>query len=180
MYISCCAKCSNLHKLCTVPGSGSRFRIQVPVPVSLYRCIAVSLFSSSRCWNIISFHIKTQTPVEYTLKLRLSIYKRKYVLIILYFCTYFSATTPPTTSVQNQFELLNDENGESGISLPELDSNEQTHTYVNSQIHEYRSKAQSKFETERTKLMCSRRKRRTMSMQRRPDPKNEKKLKKYW
>jgi hypothetical protein len=30
-----------------VPGSGSRFRFQVPVPVSLYRCIAVSLFSSS-------------------------------------------------------------------------------------------------------------------------------------
>jgi hypothetical protein len=27
---------------------GSRFRFQVPVPVSLYRCIAVSLFSSSR------------------------------------------------------------------------------------------------------------------------------------
>ena len=26
---------------------GSRFRFQVPVPVSLYRCIAVSLFSSS-------------------------------------------------------------------------------------------------------------------------------------
>ena len=91
-----------------------------------------------------------------------------------------TATTPPTTSVQNQFELLNDENCGSGISLPELDSNEQTHTYVNSHIHEYRSKAQSKFETERTKLMRSRRKRRTMSMQRRPDPKNEKKLKKYW
>jgi hypothetical protein len=27
---------------------GSTFRFQVPVPVSLYRCIAVSLFSSSR------------------------------------------------------------------------------------------------------------------------------------
>ena len=26
---------------------GSKFRLQVPVPVSLYRCIAVSLFSSS-------------------------------------------------------------------------------------------------------------------------------------
>ena len=26
---------------------GSRFRFQVPIPVSLYRCIAVSLFSSS-------------------------------------------------------------------------------------------------------------------------------------
>ncbi|CAB4028067.1 Hypothetical predicted protein, partial [Paramuricea clavata] len=57
-----------------------------------------------------------------------------------------TATTPPTTSVQNQFELLNDENCESGISSHELDSNEQTNTYVNSQIHEYRSKAQSKFE----------------------------------
>ncbi|CAB4000142.1 Hypothetical predicted protein, partial [Paramuricea clavata] len=39
-----------------------------------------------------------------------------------------TATTPPTTSVQNQFELLNDENCESGISSPELDSNEQTNT----------------------------------------------------
>ena len=57
-----------------------------------------------------------------------------------------TATTPPTTSVQNQFELLNDENCESGISSSELDSNEQTNTYENSQIHEYRSKAQSKFE----------------------------------
>ena len=37
MYISCGAKCSNLHKLCTVPGSGSRFRF-------LYRCIVVSLY----------------------------------------------------------------------------------------------------------------------------------------
>ena len=37
MYISCGAKCSNLHKLCTIPGSGSRFRF-------LYRCIVVSLY----------------------------------------------------------------------------------------------------------------------------------------
>ena len=37
MYISCGAKCSNLHILCTVPGSGSRFRF-------LYRCIVVSLY----------------------------------------------------------------------------------------------------------------------------------------
>jgi hypothetical protein len=43
--------------------------------------------------------------------------------------------------------VLNDENCER-ISSPELPvvSNEQTNTYVNSQIHEYRSKAQSKFE----------------------------------
>jgi hypothetical protein len=33
MCISCRAKCSNLHKLYTVPGSVSRFRF-------LYRCIA--------------------------------------------------------------------------------------------------------------------------------------------
>ena len=33
---------------------GSRFRFQVPVPVSLYRCIAVSLFSSSPCLNKLS------------------------------------------------------------------------------------------------------------------------------
>jgi hypothetical protein len=57
-----------------------------------------------------------------------------------------TATTPPTTSLQNQFQLLNDENYESGISSPELVSNEQTNTHVNSQIHEYRLKAQSKFE----------------------------------
>jgi hypothetical protein len=37
MYISSGAKCSNLHNLCTVPGSGSRFRF-------LYRCIVVSLY----------------------------------------------------------------------------------------------------------------------------------------
>ena len=37
MYISCGAKFSNVHKLCTLPGSGSRFRF-------LYRCIVVSLY----------------------------------------------------------------------------------------------------------------------------------------
>jgi hypothetical protein len=31
---------------------GSRFRFQVPVPVSLYRCIAVSLFSSSPLYYV--------------------------------------------------------------------------------------------------------------------------------
>jgi hypothetical protein len=40
MYISCGAKCSNLHNLCTVPGSGSRFRF-------LYRCIAVFFHQGS-------------------------------------------------------------------------------------------------------------------------------------
>ena len=39
---------------------GSRFRFQVPVPVSLYRCIAVSLFSSS---------LDYRTLLVYTLQL---------------------------------------------------------------------------------------------------------------
>jgi hypothetical protein len=38
MYISCGAKCSNLHKLCTVPGSGSGSCIAV----SLYRFLVVA------------------------------------------------------------------------------------------------------------------------------------------
>ena len=37
---------------------GSRFRFQVPVPVSLYRCIAVSLFSS----RLVAYHHSKNIP----------------------------------------------------------------------------------------------------------------------
>jgi hypothetical protein len=45
---------------------GSRFRFQVPVPVSLYRCIAVSLFSSSRHLLIISLSqtVRARNQIE--------------------------------------------------------------------------------------------------------------------
>jgi hypothetical protein len=59
-----------------------------------------------------------------------------------------TTTKMPTTKLQNQFEILNDESGEN-ISSPELDSTERKSENVNSQINNYRSKERSKFENQK-------------------------------
>jgi hypothetical protein len=59
-----------------------------------------------------------------------------------------TTTKMPTTKLQNQFETLNDENGEN-ISSPELDSTERKSENINSQINNYRSKERSKSENQK-------------------------------
>ena len=49
---------------------GSRFRFQVPVPVSLYRCIAVSLFSSSRNKHITELVKKASKRIYFLIQLK--------------------------------------------------------------------------------------------------------------
>ena len=64
-----------------------------------------------------------------------------------------TATTTPTTTVQNRFELLNDENCER-VSSPELVSNEQTNTNTIDQKHNRSLKIENSCATEGKEEPC--------------------------